>query len=702
MSPTGADSLGDALTDSIFGSAAAANIRDHAFDTPGEPMNLIIQSFAPRIAVHTSEDTDVLLERKGFKYGLWELLRPFGEKVHGKVTARDSHGVSRTFEDFSVRFTRFGENVEHPDVLPQSNVHVSAAEGTNGVLASADKDKAVIADVENLVEQHLTYAETSTAASSLKEGSNRSYEMGASSPYYSLFLRRILSNTPLVPHETFAHPVACIIAISSRNPTPIEELRKLYVEGNQGERRLPAWVDNDYLRYYVLVHDEEVDDISKSMTLFDQMKRHLGLHCHLLRLRGSETAETDEDSIPMPGVDWISAKEELAQLQRRLDEDAVGKSTQYIFESDATALRTFVREMVTQSVVPTMERHISIWNDQVASRRRGITGRFMNLSRKLAGFGSSSRSSSGGGTGSKDSYDAGGFFRSDAAEAIIRRLADFAFMLRDWRLAASTYDLLRSDFNEYKAWKYYAAANEMAAVSLLMTTQPVSSKTRAESLDQMLESAFYSYNTRCEAPFGALRSLLMGQELLRLKGGSNIDAASTWGLRLLDSKILGPVGDALLKERLSICYMSKSGVGSSKWGSRGRKSAFWSVFAADAWNQQGMCIPAYHCLCDAQIIYESLAHSGGVSRFVTAAQHLNYLQNDLISRLGLDNGESGPEEGDDSEALVDIESEALSSTVPRRASMVARGGALETAPLRSEASEQEGLPVPNAEELGFR
>jgi hypothetical protein len=39
----------------------------------------------------------------------------------------------------------------------------------------------------------------------------------------------------------------------------------------------------------------------------------------------------------------------------------------------------------------------------------------------------------------------------------MRKLADFAFMLRDYRLAQSIYDTVRKDFQlEDKAMKYYA------------------------------------------------------------------------------------------------------------------------------------------------------------------------------------------------------------------------------------------------------
>ena len=95
----------------------------------------------------------------------------------------------------------------------------------------------------------------------------------------------------------------------------------------------------------------------------------------------------------------------------------------YLFESDVTAIKAFVRELVAQSVIPHMENRVAFWNDQVASRRRGLSGRFMSMSRRWAGFGSGSRTSSSGygAGGSNSNYDAvQGFYRSDAPEAILR------------------------------------------------------------------------------------------------------------------------------------------------------------------------------------------------------------------------------------------------------------------------------------------
>ncbi|KAH8688080.1 cis-golgi transport protein particle complex subunit [Ilyonectria robusta] len=692
ISPAGRGSPSRVLSNTVFDSRPPRSPASNAGDSPAEPLNLILKAYVPHVSIYASEDTEALMSDKGFQNGLWELLRPFGEDLQGKVTIRDSNGMSRTTEDFSIRFTRFGHDVEHPDPKVSGFKNAPPPQGQTGNQASTARDKQLLANVEAVVERHLSYAEESFATVPQGPFSGQGSD-DDTSPYYALYLRRLLSGFQISPHETFAHPVACVIAISSRNKNPIEELRRLYSETSQGEKRLPVWVDGDYLRYYVLIHDEEKDDITRSMGLFDQMKRNLGLHCHLLRLRSSASAETDDDSIPLPRSDWMSATEELEDIRRSQDDEDFEDPTMHIFESDATAIRTFVREMVTQSIVPTMERHVSIWNDQVASRRRGITGRFMNLSRKWT-FGSSSRSSSGNSSSSKDTYNMAGFYQAEAPEAIMRKLADYAFMLRDWKLAHSTYDLLRSDFSDSKAWKHHAAANEMAAASLLILPQHLSSKNRAETIDQMLEAAFYSYNTRCVAPYGALRSLTLGLELLRLRGGTSIDDAGRWGIRLLESKIPGSIGDAFMKERLGICYASKQGVGSWHWGSRRRKSAAWHVLAADAWLQQSKHIQARQCLDEAHRRYATLPHKAAIYKFAAAGDFMSSLQNSLAESPDTSDNEEGP--ADDDDADIDEESEALTDLRARRVSTVGMVG-LETAPLHRDASAEEEASEPSAQ-----
>jgi trafficking protein particle complex subunit 8 len=687
------------LASSVFGGIPGERHQLMPAERPEDPRNLILQAFVPHIAIHTSVDTNELVRDKGFNGGLWELLRPFGERVQGKVTVRDSIGAGRTWDDFGVRFVQLGDGLEVPEGVPGSR---KSGEGkvlspngnrplTDSVLAQRARTGGDITSIEHLVDRHLAHAEDYPSMNgedylTFKQVQASSPDIP--SPFYTLYLRRLLSGIPLAPHETFSHPVACVIAISSRNASPIETLRKLYDESSRGEKRLPLWVNNEYLRYYVLVHDEERDDITKSMALFDQMKRHFGLHCHLLRLRSSHCAATDDDSIRLPRCEWLAAPEEIADIQEREMLEDIEDSYPCIYESDTTAIKTFIREMVTQSIIPSMERNVATWNDQVASRRRGISGRFISLSKKWTGFGSSSRNSSsnGAGAGGSSNYDAlQGFYRPDTPEAVMRKLADYAFMLRDWKLAQSTYELLRSDFNNDKAWKYHAAANEMAAISTLLIPQAMSSKIRSETVDQMLETASYSYITRCGATYGALRCLALGMELLRLRGGSATDDAARWGAKLLEYKVVGVVGDALVKERISTCYASKKGAGSELWGSRTRKSALWTILAADAWLTLGKPQQSKHRLDELEGKYSSLLNKDSLSQFAKANDFLGGLRREVQLALYPESAIEGPGVTDD---LIDTsigeESEAFDSRPHRRSLMGAQAppiASLESAPL---------------------
>lgn len=275
------------------------------------------------------------------------------------------------------------------------------------------------------------------------------------------------------------------------------------------------------------------------------------------------------------------------------------------------AIKAFIRELVAQSVIPFMENRVAVWNDQVASRRRGISGRFMSMSRRWAGFGTGSRSSltSGGASGNYDV--AHGYYRPDTPEALLRKMADFAFMLRDWKLSASTYELLRSDYANDKAWKYHAGTYEMCAVSMLLNPAAMGTKVKLDGIDQMFDTACYSYLTRCSDAPNALRCLTLAMELLKSRGGSAVESAARWAMRAMDLGLVGSIGQGLFSERVSACYAARSPVSGMKWGSRRRKAGMWSVFAADTWLRLGKPSLASAALEEAERLYADVLDSDG-------------------------------------------------------------------------------------------
>lgn len=165
----------------------------------------------------------------------------------------------------------------------------------------------------------------------------------------------------------------------------------------------------------------------------------------------------------------------------------------------------------------------------------------------------------------------------------MHRLADYAFMLRDWKLSSSIYELLRADFGDDEAWRYHAAVSETAAMSLLLSAPLTGLRSRTEAIDQMLDSASYSYIARCANSPAAVRCLVLAVELLRSRGGTAFEDAAKWAARLLELRILSPLAQILVAERLAICCVSQSGIGRQLWGSRHRKAAFWSLLASELW-----------------------------------------------------------------------------------------------------------------------
>lgn len=360
--------------------------------------------------------------------------------------------------------------------------------------------------------------------------------------------------------------------------------------------------------------------------------------------------------------------------------DDLEDPTSTVFESDVVSVRTFVRELVAQSIIPSMERNCAQWNEQVATRRRGISGRLMSLSKRWTPFGTSSRNSSSPTSSSSSNYDSlQGFYRPDTPEAIMRKLADYAFMLRDFKLAQSTYDLLRGDFDNDKAWKHYAGANEMAAISTLLTTQAMTSKSRAETVDRMLEAATHSYIHRSMTPYYALRSLIMGLELLKLRGSSAADDAARWGSRILEAGLVGPIGTALLTERIGICYSSRQGIGTMSWGSRRRKSAFWAVLAAESFVNLGKTNQAEKCVEEAWSLYGLKGDSAGKQgnlEFEGMRGFLDELREKIVGARLVAQGyrDSDEEEDDDTvgerSLVVEEESETLDEGRPHRHSLI--------------------------------
>jgi hypothetical protein len=242
----------------------------------------------------------------------------------------------------------------------------------------------------------------------------------------------------------------------------------------------------------------------------------------------------------------------------------------------------------------------------------------------------------------------------------------------------------------------------MAAISSLLLPQALTAKVRAETVDLMLDTAIYSYTTRGNSLYGAIRCLLLGMELLRLRGGSSTDDAARWSTKLIENSLMGSVGEPLLRERIAVCYATREGAGSGRWGARTRKAALWNVLAADDWLNLGKYKQAERRLSDARMLYEKLANRDSLSYFATANAFLLGLNRELQA-ASVSKGDTYGEEFDEHEesSSMDEESEALDVRSHRKSLIGTNApplASLETAPLRSLVRTEE-VHVPRVDDF---
>src|SRR5271154_4372057 len=96
------------LSLSRLGRSSAASPLGSPSEGHNDTRSLIVRAFSPIVAIYASEDTDEIARYKGFKNGLVDVVRPYGERVSGKVVVRDSVGASRAWDDFGVHFRDLG------------------------------------------------------------------------------------------------------------------------------------------------------------------------------------------------------------------------------------------------------------------------------------------------------------------------------------------------------------------------------------------------------------------------------------------------------------------------------------------------------------------------------------------------------------------------------------------------------------------
>jgi hypothetical protein len=251
------------------------------------------------------------------------------------------------------------------------------------------------------------------------------------------------------------------------------------------------------------------------------MKKTFGLSCTLLVI---DSAGGNKDL-------WEPRINQFASLARKVagiceDSEPIvrlipngGPYGALLSEMDVGRIEAFIKGFTCQNLIPFMEvcrieiilkRNIQTWNMEVQSRKKGITGKLFNAGRKWFGGGAATAII-------PDTFvigpDGNHVFVGQSHELLQRKLADYAFMLNDFRFAYTIYNGLQKDVqgNE-KAVYYNAGCQEMLGLCTMM----VDSSGKG-SVGEYFEAAIDGYRSLGDFVYET-RSCMLYYEMLKEKG----------------------------------------------------------------------------------------------------------------------------------------------------------------------------------------
>ncbi|QRV90829.1 ER-Golgi trafficking TRAPP I complex 85 kDa subunit [Ceratobasidium sp. AG-Ba] len=220
----------------------------------------------------------------------------------------------------------------------------------------------------------------------------------------------------------------------------------------------PSWVDPTILKFTLIIHPVADSPLSmdESQALLNAVRKQHGAHVHLMPWSLAAPSATRNfipalPSLPPPPNTLLDtpARQNLDDLTE------AGGRTIHMAEEDLQSTNRFVREFVTQSLIPWMERNVVEWNEAVSTHSISAT---IILNLVIVCCHTSLTFSS-----VFDHPSILRYFRSStpvpsspsspAPSTAIqqRRLAEFATFLGDLKLATSVFDTLRKDTSNASA-----------------------------------------------------------------------------------------------------------------------------------------------------------------------------------------------------------------------------------------------------------
>lgn len=364
--------------------------------------------------------------------------------------------------------------------------------------------------------------------------------------YHKFFMT--LSSINLSRYHSFHHPVMSLIPLDITKNQGYEFARELLIHFknlNNSLKNFPSFINiNDILPIFVLCYDESSREQWESVqSLIKALKKQLFV-----------------ESVPVP-LFTVHGKDKLTKLHSpisvSLHEQVFNMSHPVSISIPTPLVSTMydaISSMVEELMIPFMRRKIAFWDETVLQPRKSIFHGNKFLRRFMSKSNHPNQPNKVSDVADIDNEDI--IFPSSSTEFSLRKLADWSFMLSDFKTAYSIYELLSKDLESYP--QYLGPCLESRTVSLLMGAQSIiTAKTIKTEVDPLMIRSIEQYKKQSQKhSLRLIHCILTCVDLL-------LSLSDTWvssplAIRylnsIIESNLLGPYATVLIWERISYAH----------------------------------------------------------------------------------------------------------------------------------------------------
>ncbi|KAL2464074.1 Tetratricopeptide repeat (TPR)-like superfamily protein [Forsythia ovata] len=411
----------------------------------------------------------------------------------------------RTASDQPYRLRKFRLRLFYASEIRQPNIEVAKERLKQVITHAGEKDLLELSSDPPQIETVLATSELEFLPS-----------------WFQYFNKELVGAASFAEHEAFDHPVACLLAVSSKDEDPVNKFVDLFNMNQLPSLLNDGAMDSKIPKHFLLVHDNQDSLSEKATRILTEMRSTFGVNdCRLICINSSADGFGEHQENP-----WASSKNSHSHNQQQ---------GCFLNVDDIDELRNAMQDLSSKHIIPHMELKIRMLNQQVSATRKGFKNQIKNLWWRK---------------GKEDGPDNpnGPTYTFSSIETQIRVLGDHAFMLRDYELALSNYRLISTDYKLDKAWKHYAGVQEMMGLSYFMLDQS------RKDAEYCMENAFSTYlKIGSSGLQNATRCGLWWAEMLKARDQYK-DAAGVY-FRISGEE---PLHSAVMLEQASYCYLFSS------------------------------------------------------------------------------------------------------------------------------------------------